>query len=98
MLEELRKRSLLILSLITKGESSEVRKMIQRADDYQVNLIDPKNFDSADPENFLRRIEISFENLCTSLEELGVTAPHELPVFRFYSKIQYFKKKKPNKK
>jgi hypothetical protein len=98
MLEELRKRSLLLLSLLTKGESSEVRKMIQDADNYQINLIDPKNFDSQDPENFLRKLEISFENLCTSLEELGVHEPHTLPVFRFYSKIQYFKKKKPPKK
>lgn len=39
-------------------------------------------------------MEMSFENLCTALEELGVKDPQNLTVFQFYSKVAYFEKKK----
>lgn len=57
-------------------------------------MIAPKNFDNSDPDNYIKRMELSFENLCTALEELGVKDPAELSVFQFYNKITYFEKKK----
>jgi hypothetical protein len=68
--------------------------MLIEAEEYQLSLIVPKNFDSQDPENYVKNLEKGFESVCTSLEELGVTSPQELSVFSFYSKIEYFKKKK----
>ncbi len=73
--------------------SDEIRRLIADINEYQISMIRPKNFDSTDPENIIRMMETSFENVCTSLEELGVVSPHLLPVFSFYSKIAYFEKK-----
>jgi hypothetical protein len=82
------------LKLITAGADPATSKLIEQINEYQINLLRPRNFDTTDPENYLKTLDVSFENLCTSLEELGVTSPHELSVFRFYSKFAYFKKRK----
>jgi hypothetical protein len=58
----------------------------------------PKNFDSTDADNYIKRLELSFETLCASMEDLGVKAPHELSVFQFYNRLVYFEKKKLNQK
>lgn len=91
------RKTLLQIKLIRHGENPETRRMIQAIDQYQASLITPRNFNPRDPDNYLQKVELSFENLLTSLEELGVTSPENLTVFRFYSKIQYFKKKERNK-
>jgi hypothetical protein len=46
--------------------------------------------------NYVKKIEVSFENLCTSLEEAGVPNPRALTMFQFYSKIDYFEARKRN--
>lgn len=84
--------------MITGGETPELWKIVKGIDDFQASLLKPRNFDSQNPENYIKQIESSFENVCTSLEELGIQSPDRLTVFRFYSKIAYFKKKKPPKK
>lgn len=81
------------IRLIKNGQSIEVTRLIKDIDDFQLSLIKPKNFDSSDPENVIKSIEIAFENVCTTLEELGVASPSTLSVFSFYSKIAYFEKK-----
>lgn len=60
---------------------------------YQIGLMLPHSFDSSNPDNFLKGVELSFESVCTNLEEMGVTNPKRLTVFEFYSKIRYFKNK-----
>lgn len=53
----------------------------------------PKNFDNQDKENHVAGLERNFENLCVSLEDLGVPNPRKLTTFEFYSRIVYYKKK-----
>ena len=67
--------------------------MLAEAEAFQLELITPKNFNGEDPANYTKKLDLSFEALCTSLEELGVKDPGELSVFSFYAKIAYFKKK-----
>lgn len=56
---------------------------------------EPKDFKANSPDNILNEMDISFENVCTALEEAGVNNPKKLTVFEFQSKIIYFESKKP---
>lgn len=80
--------------LVYKGRSPELLQLIDQIDRWQLALIAPKNFDSNDVENYIKKIELSFETLCASLEDLGVRDPGSLTVFQFYSRLLYFEKKK----
>lgn len=60
----------------------------------QIAMMNPKIFIQGHPDNCITAFEISFEELCANLEEIGVMNPKRLTVFEFYSKIRYFKKKK----
>jgi hypothetical protein len=88
------RKARLQLSLITKGHDPRVIELIQQVENWQLALIAPKNFDSTDVDNYIKRLELSFESLVTSMEELGVTKPGDLTVFQFYTKLTYFEKKK----
>lgn len=79
---------------VTKGRDAKVEQAIAAITSWQLDLIAPKNFETADPDNYVKRIELSFENICTALEELGVKDPATLTVFQFYNKVVYFEKKK----
>ncbi len=79
--------------LLGKGDRNKILQLKKDILEYQISMMRPRNFDTDDPHNAIRQIEISFENVCTTLEEFGVHRPHELPVFSFYSKIAYFEKK-----
>jgi hypothetical protein len=57
----------------------------------------PQHFYTEDPDNDVTKLELSFENICASLEEAGIAQPHKLSTFKFYSRIQYFKKKNEKK-
>jgi hypothetical protein len=86
------------LSLITKQDDPKVRDAIKKIDDWQLSLIVPKNFDNESPDYYIKKIEKGFENLCATLEDLGVHDPKRLTVFEFYSRLEYFKNKKPKGK
>lgn len=60
----------------------------------QLDLITPKNLNPGDTRNYIKTLELSLENVCTGLEEAGITNPKELTVFEFYAKIHYFETKK----
>jgi hypothetical protein len=92
------RKARLQLSLIINGYNARTVELIQQVENWQLALIAPKNFDSADVDNYVKRLELSFESLCTSMEELGVVTPGELTVFQFYTKLTYFEKKKLNQK
>lgn len=68
--------------------------LIQEINAYHLSLMKPKHFSEDDKMNHIRGMERSFEAACNALEELGVTNPHSLTTFQFYSKIRYFKEKK----
>lgn len=42
-------------------------------------------------------MEKGFEGLCVALEDLGVHRPKELTVFEFYTRVEYYKKKRADK-
>lgn len=79
---------------IINGNKKETLDHIQQIENWQLALIVPKNFDSTDVDNYIKKIELSFEGLCTSMEELGVAKPWELSVVQFYTRLTYFEKKK----
>lgn len=79
--------------MIKEGRTPEVQRLIADILEYQLAMIAPRNFDSQDEHNVIKAMEVSFENVCTNLEELGIMDPHNLTVFSFYSKIAYFEKK-----
>jgi hypothetical protein len=70
-----------------------VLKQIHDIEEWQLTFLTPRNFDYEDQGNDVKGIELSFEHLCTAMEEMGVHNPGELPLFQFISKINYFKKK-----
>lgn len=70
-------------------------KIIKEISDTQIDLLTPKNFDNNDSANYVLQIEKNFESLCATLEENGVMNPRSLTVFEFYSRVRYFKEKKP---
>lgn len=92
-LAEVNRKTLLQLAVIRKDES-KLRKQIRDIELWQLQLQTPKNFDNQDPENLVIQREKSFENICATLEDLGVTNPKRLTVFEFYSRLEYYKKKK----
>lgn len=94
----MRRKAKLQCALIVSGDKAETRNLIKQIDDWQLSLMAPKNFDSTDTDNYIKRIELSFENLCTSMEDLGVEKPWDLSVFQFYTRLTYFEKKRLNQK
>lgn len=91
---EIKRRALLQIKLIKDGHNEDVRKAIMLIDQYRADMIAPKNLNEDNPDNYIKTIDISFENICTSMEELGIVNPRNLTVFQFNSKIAYFKKRK----
>lgn len=91
---EMNRKARLQCQLILHGHKKETLDLIQQIEQWQLALIAPKNFDSTDVDNYIKKIELSFEGLCTSMEELGVERPWELTVFQFYTRLTYFEKKK----
>lgn len=90
---ELARKVRLQCRYLVTGDKDTLEQIAQ-VDNWQVAQALPKNFDSTDVDNYIKRIEISFESLCTSMEELGVAKPGDLSVFQFYTKLTYFEKKK----
>lgn len=95
--EECRRKAIAQIRLIRGEADRAIESLIRDVDEFQISFITPKNFHYTDPENFIKKLELSFEHLCTTLEELGVNRPQDLSTFSFYSKIAYFKKKKKPK-
>lgn len=90
--EQLKDKAILQIKYIKTGDATLIAQ-INAITDYQLSLLAPAVFDPADPQNSIVKMELSFESLCTQLEELGVQNPKRLTVFEFYSKIRYFKAK-----
>lgn len=80
------------LKYIRTGDKSLIPQ-INAVTDFQISMLVPGNFNPESTDNSITRMELSFESLCTNLEELGIQNPKRLSVFEFYSKIRYFKAK-----
>jgi hypothetical protein len=80
--------------LIYEPGKHQTRELIKQIETWQLSLIAPKNFDSEDTDNYIRRLELSFEALCASLEDLGVKNPGDLTIFHFYTRLIYYEGKK----
>jgi hypothetical protein len=65
---------------------------IVRCSDYFLEANRPRDFNPY-RENDLIRQESEFENMCSALEENGVSNCSNLTVFEFYSRVKYFEKK-----
>lgn len=81
-----------------KKRDASIKDKIKVYTDYQISIIAPKNLNPSDTKNYIKQIEMSFEDLCTSMEELGVKDPKRLSIFEFYGKIRYFEAKKSQKR
>jgi hypothetical protein len=85
------------LDYILEGKES-LLQLIEDADDYLISQMAPKDYDENNTMSAINQMDKAFENLCSSLEEMGVSRPKELTVFEFESKIEYFKRKKTENK
>ena len=103
IISDVKRQSIKILESIIadyKGDleaKKKADKVIASIDDYIVSLNPPKDFsDTAD--SCIIHLEKSFEYLCTSMEEVGISSPKKLSVYEFNSKIDYFKSKNKSAK
>lgn len=53
----------------------------------------PMNFDPYQPDNIIQSSEVVFSQVCTTMQEQGISDPKTLSEWEFYSKLQYFDKK-----
>ena len=60
--------------------------------EYFMEANKPRNFNPRSSGSVVVEFDKSFENMCSSMQESGIT-PDSLTVFEFYSKIEYFEKK-----
>ena len=62
-----------------------------------LSINSPKVFANESDDNILRAMDLAFQKLVTSMEEVGINKPNKLTVFEFNSKLDYFEtKNKPN--
>lgn len=91
---EIKRKALLQIKLIKFGYDKNVDQLINDINQYHADMIAPRNLNENNSDNYIKALDLSFENICTSMEEMGVHNPRELTVFQFNSKISYFKKKR----
>ena len=89
----------IISSIIADFEQDQEKKLssdkvVDEVNQYLISLNEPKDFGSRSTNNAVRYVELSFEKLCTSMEEAGINNPKGLTVFEFYAKLDYFEDKK----
>lgn len=87
---------MLLIDAALRGKDNA--KEIQTIDEYLIALMMPKNFDPEDARNVVINQERNFEKICAVLEDVGVTNPAKLSVYKFYSRIEYYKNKPTQKK
>ena len=79
-------------------EADKWDKVVQSVNEYIFGINKPKDYRADNPENILFEMDRSFENLCASLEEVGIASPKKLTVFEFYQRVDYFETKRRNSK
>lgn len=77
--------------------SNKCLEVVKKVDLYLISINPPKDFSSS-PDSVINQMDVSFENLCASLEEAGVSRPKKLSVFEFNQRIAYYQEKAKNNK
>jgi hypothetical protein len=85
----LRRRADTLLELIITGNKS-LHDIIKSIDDFLIGQNEVANFDLSDTSNSIRKMELGFYNLISSLESNGVTNAKDLTVFELYQRIDYY--------
>lgn len=75
------------------SQDNKELELIRDADDYLLSTIAPKEYDERKPESVVNQMDKSFEKICSTLEEVGVSNPKNLSIFEFESRIEYFREK-----
>lgn len=87
---------MLQLKIIAGTAVKEDYEEIESIDQYKLTFLTPENFDGESAENVFKKMDMSFEYFCASLEEAGVQNPKQMTTFEFYSRVNYYRSK--NKK
>lgn len=99
VLSELKRQTLSILDKVLadhegrEEDSINYEKTVRSIDDYLISRNPPGNFLDSSSENEIIRMDIAFQKVCTSMEEVGVKDPAKLTVFEFESKVDYYEDK-----
>lgn len=62
-----------------------------------IELNEPKDFRSDNPDNVLKETDIAFENACAALNETGIADPKNLTQFEFIQRLEYYNEKNKRK-
>jgi hypothetical protein len=68
-------------------------KIIHTIDRYLLSLHSPQEFNSGDPDNVLKAIDESFQNVCAALQEAGIADPKTLSTYEFHHRVEFFSKR-----
>ncbi len=90
---QLNQRALFQCEYILSGGDESILEKVKSIDDWIIEQAEPKSFDPDDSKNVVSQLIESYEDLSANLEELGVKKPFELSVYKFYSRVRYYKKK-----
>jgi hypothetical protein len=90
----LQRKTKAVCRLVYNGRDEATESLIKQIDNWQIAQIAPKNYNENDVDNYVKRMELSFESLCASMEDLGVQNVADLTIFQFYTRVIYFEKKK----
>jgi hypothetical protein len=70
-----------------EGNDEKMRKLEEQM------MQAPKCFDPGSDQNVLIQADASFEDVCTVMQENGVTEPKKLTEYEFYAKLKYYEKR-----
>jgi hypothetical protein len=73
--------------------TDELKAQMVKIQGYFLDGQKPQVFNPYDKDNVITGGEVSFEEVCATLEENGVREPKRLSEFEFYAKLQYYQKK-----
>lgn len=75
-------------------EEERLRDVIKLCNDYLLEFIAPQSYRVDDPANAVLRMDRRFFELCHSLEERSGQSVHDLTTFAFFSKVDYYLRKR----
>ena len=74
-------------------ETDENVKKLDAIEVYFLNEQKPMRFNPYEKDNVLMSGENSFEDVCATMQENGITDPKNLTEYEFYSRLKYLQEK-----
>jgi hypothetical protein len=74
----------------------DVNEELLQLEEFFLTSAKPLVFNPYETSNVLRTSELTFEEICTTMQEQGVTDPKKLTEYEFYSKLSFYEKKFKN--